>query len=65
MKLLLKGSLQVNQSIILLNNGNCKLLGGRVDNMYEKWQLDKVRVTYIILAIVSNIPSFLVLYVGF
>lgn len=65
MKLLLKGSLQVNQSIILLNNGNCKLLGGRVDNMYEKWQLDKVRVIYIILAIVSNIPSFLVLYVGF
>ena len=42
MKLLLKGSVQVNQSILLLNNNNSKLLGGHVDHMYEKWKLDKV-----------------------
>ena len=41
-KLLLKGNAQVNQGIILLTNANCKLLGGKVESMYEKWQLNKV-----------------------
>lgn len=46
-KLLLKGSAQVNQGIVLLNNGNCKLLGGRVEHMYEKWKLNKVNCLWL------------------
>ncbi|XP_067944449.1 tudor domain-containing protein 3-like [Watersipora subatra] len=40
-KLLLKGTIHVNQGILLLTNSNCKLLGGKVETMYEKWQLNR------------------------
>lgn len=41
-KVLLKGTVAVEHGILLLNNKNCHLIGGRVEKMAENWELKKV-----------------------
>ncbi|XP_052077918.1 tudor domain-containing protein 3-like [Mytilus californianus] len=41
-KVLLKGTVAVEHGIMLLNNKNCQLIGGRVEKMAENWELKKM-----------------------
>ncbi|CAG2196770.1 TDRD3 [Mytilus edulis] len=41
-KVLLKGTVAVEHGILLLNNKNCHLIGGRVEKMAENWELKKM-----------------------
>lgn len=43
-KVKLIGSIQVKNGILLLDDSNIHVLGGEVDHMVEKWELQRVRV---------------------
>jgi hypothetical protein len=46
-KLLLKGSIKVKQSSLLLNNQVCQVLGGMVEHLYNKWKTTKELANYV------------------
>lgn len=43
-KVKLVGTIQVKNGILLLDDSNIHVLGGEVDHMVEKWELQRVRV---------------------
>lgn len=44
MKLL--GTVQVKNGLLLLDDSKISVLGGEVDHMVEKWELQRVRVEF-------------------
>lgn len=48
-KVKLLGTLQVKNGFVLLDDSNISVLGGEVDHMVEKWEIQRVRVYFIML----------------
>lgn len=49
-KVKLLGTIQVKNGILLLDDSKISVLGGEVDHMVEKWELQRVRDSFEIMA---------------
>lgn len=45
-KILIKSAVTVCEGVALLSNSNCKYMGGKVEEMYEKWITRKVHIYF-------------------
>lgn len=46
-KVKLLGTVQVKSGLLLLDDSKISVLGGEVDHMVEKWELQRVRVNFV------------------
>lgn len=53
MKLL--GTIQVKNGLLLLDDSKISVLGGEVDHMVEKWELQRVRVALVMMSQLKEI----------
>lgn len=44
-KVKLLGRVPISHGFLLLNNSNCKVLGGRVEKLVESWELKRVCIS--------------------
>lgn len=49
-KVKLLGTVQVKNGLLLLDESKISVLGGEVDHMVEKWELQRVRVDFLMMA---------------
>ncbi len=49
-KVKLLGTVQVKNGLLLLDDSKISVLGGEVDHMVEKWELQRVRVYFVMMA---------------
>lgn len=49
-KVKLLGTLQIKNGFVLLDDSNISVLGGEVDHMLEKWEIQRVRDHFIMLS---------------
>lgn len=49
-KVKLLGTIQVKNGILLLDDSKISVLGGEVDHMVEKWELQRVRAALVMMA---------------
>lgn len=47
-KVKLLGTVQVKNGFLLLDDSKISVLGGLVDHMVEKWELQRVRVSFVV-----------------
>ena len=45
-KISLTGTITVKENILMLDSNNTKVLGGEVEKLKEKWELNKVSIIY-------------------
>lgn len=48
-KLKLLGTVQVKNGLLLLDDSKISVLGGEVDHMVEKWELQRVRANFVMM----------------
>ena len=48
-KVKLLGTVQVKNGLLLLDDSNISVLGGEVDHMVEKWELQRVRGDFVMM----------------
>ena len=53
-KISLKGTITVKENFLMLDSNNTKVLGGEVEKLKEKWELNKVRINLLWLCRVLN-----------
>lgn len=59
-KVKLLGTVQVRNGLLLLDDSKISVLGGEVDHMVEKWELQRVRASFVMvtqLLVLKKKPS--------